>query len=99
VALTRQHPAGVQEAGQQRAGAGRVAALLARSGDWRRDAPRGDTQRERSGGVAGQPDVMYFLPDEGPPATIRPDLWSVPADGSGAPQRLQIAAFSPAAVR
>ena len=43
--------------------------------------------------------VLYSLPDEGPPATIRPDLWTVPADGTGAPRRLVIRAQSPAVVR
>lgn len=43
--------------------------------------------------------VVYFLPDEGPPATIRPDLWTVPADGSGTPRLLRTAAFSPVVVR
>lgn len=43
--------------------------------------------------------VLYSLPDQGPPATIRPDLWTVPADGSGTPRRLAIRAFSPAVVR
>jgi hypothetical protein len=43
--------------------------------------------------------VMFSLPDEGPPATIRPDLWTVPADGSGKPQRLTTRSLSPAVVR
>jgi hypothetical protein len=43
--------------------------------------------------------IAYFLRDEGPPATIRPDLWSVAADGSGTPRMLQEGAFSPATVR
>jgi hypothetical protein len=43
--------------------------------------------------------VLYSLPDEGPPATIRPDLWTVPAEGSGVPRRLAIQAQSPAVVR
>ncbi len=43
--------------------------------------------------------VVYFLPDEGPPATIRPDLWTVPADGSGTPRLLRTGAFSPVVVR
>lgn len=42
--------------------------------------------------------VLYSLPDQGPPATIRPDLWTVPADGTGAPRRIAIRAFSPAVV-
>lgn len=41
--------------------------------------------------------VMYSLPDEGPPATIRPDLWVAALDGSPARQ-LQTGAFSPAIV-
>jgi hypothetical protein len=40
--------------------------------------------------------LVYFLPDEGPPATIRPDLWVVPADGTGQPSRVGTSAFSPA---
>jgi hypothetical protein len=40
--------------------------------------------------------VVYFLPDAGPPATIRPDLWVVPADGTGQPRRVGTSAFSPA---
>jgi hypothetical protein len=40
--------------------------------------------------------VVYSLPDQGPPATIRPDLWTVPADGSGTPRRIATRAFSPA---
>jgi hypothetical protein len=43
--------------------------------------------------------VLYFLQDEGPPATIRPDLWAAPADGTGSPRLYQTAAFSPAVVR
>jgi hypothetical protein len=43
--------------------------------------------------------VAYSLPDEGPPATIRPDLWTVPADGSGAPSLLRTGAMSPVVVR
>jgi hypothetical protein len=42
--------------------------------------------------------VLYSLPDPGPPATIRPDLWAVKADGTGAPQRIATSAFSPAVV-
>ena len=43
-------------------------------------------------------DVLYSLRDEGPPATIRPDIWSVPVDG-GAPRRLLTNALSPAVLR
>ncbi len=42
--------------------------------------------------------VVYFLLDEGPPATIRPDLWAVPADGTGSPRLLRTGAISPAVV-
>ncbi|HEV8637471.1 MAG TPA: TolB-like translocation protein [Chloroflexota bacterium] len=42
--------------------------------------------------------LVYFLPDEGPPATIRPDLWVLPADGSGQARRVGTSAFSPAIV-
>ena len=40
--------------------------------------------------------LVYFLPDEGPPSTIRPDLWVLPVDGSGPAHRVGTAAFSPA---
>jgi hypothetical protein len=43
--------------------------------------------------------VVYFLQDEGPPATIRPDLWTVATDGSGTPRLLRTGAFSPAVIR
>jgi hypothetical protein len=43
--------------------------------------------------------IVYSLPDEGPPATIRPDLWTVPADGTGAARRMMTRAQSPAVVR
>lgn len=43
--------------------------------------------------------IVYFLLDEGPPATIRPDLWTVPADGGGSPRLVRTSAFSPAVVR
>ena len=42
--------------------------------------------------------LVYFLPDEGPPSTIRPDLWVLPVDGSGPAHRVGTAAFSPAIV-
>jgi hypothetical protein len=42
--------------------------------------------------------IMYSLRDEGPPATIRPDVWAVSVDG-GAPRRLLTNALSPAVVR
>ncbi|OAI41823.1 hypothetical protein AYO38_03475 [bacterium SCGC AG-212-C10] len=42
--------------------------------------------------------VVYFLHDDGPPASIRPDLWVASMDGSP-PQVLRQGAFSPAAVR
>ena len=43
--------------------------------------------------------IVYFLLDQGPPATIRPDLWSAPADGGGSPRLLRTGAISPAVVR
>ena len=43
--------------------------------------------------------VLYALPDEGPPASIRPDVWLVPVDGSGPPRRIQTSALSPSVVR
>jgi Tol biopolymer transport system component len=42
--------------------------------------------------------ILYSLRDEGPPATIRPDIWSVSVDG-GAPSRLVTGGLSPAVVR
>jgi len=42
--------------------------------------------------------ILYSLPDSGPPATIRPDLWLLDLR-SGAPARFAIEATSPAAVR
>ncbi|HEV8636756.1 MAG TPA: TolB-like translocation protein [Chloroflexota bacterium] len=42
--------------------------------------------------------VLYALRDEGPPPTIRPDLWLLPVDG-GAPQLFLKGAMSPAAIR
>ena len=42
--------------------------------------------------------ILYYLQDEGPPATIRPDLWVAGVDGSP-PQLLRTGAFSPAVVR
>ena len=43
--------------------------------------------------------ILYALPDEGPPATIRPDIWMLPVDGSGPPRRLLSGAMSPVVVR
>ena len=43
--------------------------------------------------------VLYVLPDEGPPATIRPDTWVLPLDGGSPPRQLLTRAFSPAAGR
>lgn len=43
--------------------------------------------------------VIYFLKDEGPPSTIRPDLWVAAVDGDAAPRRLWTRAFSPAVVQ
>jgi dipeptidyl aminopeptidase/acylaminoacyl peptidase len=43
--------------------------------------------------------VLYYLTDEGPPATIRPDLWVASVDGNEAPRRLWTRAFSPAVVQ
>jgi hypothetical protein len=42
--------------------------------------------------------IMYAVPDQGPPATIRPDLWSLDLRG-GAPVRVRIEAMSPVAAR
>jgi hypothetical protein len=42
--------------------------------------------------------ILYSLPDEGPPPTIRPDLWLLSLDDGGPPRRLQTEAFSPAVV-
>lgn len=41
--------------------------------------------------------LIYYLHDEGPPATIRPDLWTARVDGSE-PQRYRTGSFSPAVV-
>ncbi len=43
--------------------------------------------------------ILYALPDEGPPATIRPDIWVLPVDGSGSPRMLLSGAMSPVVVR
>jgi hypothetical protein len=43
--------------------------------------------------------IVYYLKDEGPPATIRPDLWVVSVDTGEAPRRAWERALSPAAVR
>jgi Tol biopolymer transport system component len=37
--------------------------------------------------------LVYAVQDEGPPATLRPDLWMLPLDGS--PQRIAYGASSP----
>jgi hypothetical protein len=42
--------------------------------------------------------ILYALPDAGPPATIRPDLWMLSVDDGEFPRRLQTGAFSPAVV-
>jgi hypothetical protein len=42
--------------------------------------------------------VLYQLRDEGPPATIRPDLWALPLDG-GPPRPFAQGAVSPAVLR
>jgi hypothetical protein len=42
--------------------------------------------------------IVYSLQDEGPPATIRPDIWLLALDGS-APRLFQTGAMSPAVVR
>jgi hypothetical protein len=42
--------------------------------------------------------VFYYLRDDGPPATIRPDVWTVSVDSAESPQRLWKQAFSPAVV-
>lgn len=43
--------------------------------------------------------IVYFLKDEGPPATIRPDLWVITAHGSASPELWLTGAFSPAVAR
>jgi Tol biopolymer transport system component len=43
--------------------------------------------------------VLYSLPDQGPPATIRPDLWSLDVDSGGPPVLLRAEAMSPSVVR
>lgn len=42
--------------------------------------------------------VLYSLPDAGPPATIRPDLWLLDLRG-GPPTRIAVEAMSPVVVR
>lgn len=42
--------------------------------------------------------IVYSIPDAGPPATIRPDLWLLEVDG-GAPRLVRTEAMSPAALR
>jgi hypothetical protein len=42
--------------------------------------------------------VLYFLKDDGPPATIRPDLWVSAVEGDEEPQLWRTGAFSPAMV-
>jgi len=42
--------------------------------------------------------VIYFLKDQGPPATIRPDIWMTDVDSNEPPRRLWKQAFSPAVV-
>jgi len=43
--------------------------------------------------------VLYYLRDEGPPATIRPDVWVASVDEDVAPSRMWERAFSPSVVR
>lgn len=43
--------------------------------------------------------VIYALPDAGPPATIRPDLWAVAVTGDEPPRLLAKGAMSPAVSR
>jgi Tol biopolymer transport system component len=43
--------------------------------------------------------ILYFLRDEGPPATIRPDVWLVSVDDDAAPVRMWERALSPSVVR
>lgn len=43
--------------------------------------------------------VVYGLQDEGPPPTLDVNLWTVPADGSGAPSKYLAHAESPAVIR
>jgi hypothetical protein len=43
--------------------------------------------------------LVYSLQDEGPPATIRPDLWTLAVDETGPARLLTASAFSPAVVR
>ena len=43
--------------------------------------------------------VLYYLHDEGPPSTIRPDVWVAPVDDDSPPRQLWTRAFSPSVVR
>ncbi len=43
--------------------------------------------------------IAYGVQDEGPPPTLDVNLWTVPADGSGAPAMFLAHAASPAVVR
>ena len=42
--------------------------------------------------------VLYYLPDEGPPATIRPDVWVASVNGTEPPRQLWTRALSPVVV-
>lgn len=42
--------------------------------------------------------IVYSLPDEGPPSTIRPDLWMLRVDGNEPPHLVRLRTFSPASV-
>jgi hypothetical protein len=43
--------------------------------------------------------VLYYLPDEGPPATIRPDVWVTSVSDTEPPRRLLMRALSPVVVK
>ena len=43
--------------------------------------------------------IAYGVQDEGPPATLDVNLWTVPADGTGAPTMFLAHATSPAVAR
>jgi hypothetical protein len=43
--------------------------------------------------------ILYVLPDAGPPATIRPDTWALQVDDGSAPRLLATRSFSPTVVR
>ena len=43
--------------------------------------------------------IIYALPDQGPPTTLQPDLWSLDVDSQAAPVRIRTEAMSPAVVR